>query len=278
MDNNFNNEVCPNCGCKITPGAPFCETCGAKIGQPAQPVPPQTPNNYAQQTYQTYQQNANNQQGFNPQQYPNNPYNPNNQMPNQQPNSKKLKPVHIILIVIGVLAILLVGILIGIGSNKGNDNLTTTETTTAVSETTTESTTEKTTTTTTKATTKEAKLNGITSHSTFVYSVGDEYGGAAFVMLNFDCSDKDIDGYEVRMTFPYNDDAPETYYVDKEWNAVYYGSQDPSYTVEIRSYKGEKFSKWTKLCDEKTVNSKKPIEMSENKFESTVAKDGYQLK
>lgn len=277
--NNMNNGFCPKCGNKVTPNTVFCSQCGTRIIQ----------QNPQQQNFQNAQYPNNQQYQGNQQGYAQNPYQNNMYQNGPQPpvKDKKPKPVHILLIIVCVLAVLFAGILIGMGSGKDKNNTTATETST-VTESETETTSEKTTSTTekstAKSTTKTVKLNGISSHKTYLYVVGNEYDAAAYVMMSYVCNDTDIDGYEVRMTFPYNDEETETYYVDKDWNAVYYGSQDPSYTVEIRSYKGNPessdcvFSKWTKLCDEDSVNSKKSVEMSQNKWDSTVAKDGYQLK
>ncbi len=42
--------TCPQCGMAVTPGAVFCDNCGAKLGAPAaQPAPPTTPAAWPQQ-------------------------------------------------------------------------------------------------------------------------------------------------------------------------------------------------------------------------------------
>ena len=257
-----NKKICPKCGNVLNSDDTFCNMCGTKLSE-------------ENRTYQTV--NTNQQFGANQ------PY--NNQNNGSDPNNQKnKKTLRIALIAVAVVLVLLIGYVIGNSGNK-NDDYVPEETTSDYDydDYDDEPITEE---PTTEETTKE-RLEGIYSNRNYLYGVGDGYdGGAVYLMMYFDCYDTDFDGYEVRMTNPYDDyQTIPNFIVDKDWDCVYYGSQDPCYTVEIRTYRGDsyngyEYSDWYTLCTQAGAESlySSQVNMSDNKWESTYAKDGYELK
>ncbi len=243
-----NNKVCPKCKKVFPSNAAFCDLCGTRLIEI---------NNNQQQTGNI----------------PNN----NNQNNGVNPDSKNTnkKALYIGLIAIAAVIVLLIGY--GIGHSGNNDDDYISDETTAVYETD-EPETEETT---------QKELKGVSSTENYLYGVGDGYdGGAVYLMMYFECDDTDFDGYEVKMTNPYSDnDVAYSFFVDKNIDCVYYSSQDPCFTVEIRTYRGNpaaddaQRSDWFMLCDQEGANSlfSSQVNMTDSEWESNYADKGFEL-
>lgn len=176
------------------------------------------------------------------------------------------KPAFAIVVVIALLVVFGVGVLLGgVVFNKGEVNEpvteveTTAETTTAAA--------------TTEAKTEEVKLNSVEKGELKVYSVSEDESGFVGIIAYFSTSDKDIDGYEIEITNPYDNNA-KTEKIGVETKAVYFGTQDTVYTIKARTYKGDKTGEWVEICSDAAVNKLTPKEIDSAKWDEIINQKG----